>query len=60
MLLGDFEDLFDGILGGWDAETVNLELNSYYKLFNCKYYPAPIINKETFRKELQGLVKKEC
>ena len=56
-LLEDSEDLFDGTLGDWDTDPVNLELNQYYKPFNYKYYLVPIINKETFRKELKLLVK---
>ena len=47
-LLEYFEDLFDGTLGYWDTETVKLELKKYYKPFNCKCYPVPIINKEKF------------
>ena len=52
-LLGNFQDLFDGTIGDWDTETIDLELNPYSKPFNCKYYPVPIINNETFRKELK-------
>ena len=47
-ILKDSEDFFDGTLGDWDTELVDLELNTYVKLFNCKYYLVPIINKETF------------
>ena len=46
----DFEDLFDGTLGNWDTEPVDLELNTGSKLFNSKYHPVHIINKETFCK----------
>ena len=57
-ILQDFEDLFDGTLGDWDTDTINIELKPYYKTFNCKkYYQVPIFNKETFCKELQRLVK---
>ena len=34
-----------------------MELNLDYKMFNCKYYPVPIINKEIFHKEIKSLVK---
>ena len=37
-LLKYFEDLFDGTLGDGDKDTVQLELNTNYKQFNCKYY----------------------
>ena len=53
----DFEDLFDSTLGYWGTELVNLDINPYFKPFNCKYYLFPIINKETFRKEPKLLVK---
>ena len=49
-LLKYFGDLFDGNLGDWDTEPVDLESNPDYKLFNCKYYPVPRINKEAFNK----------
>ena len=55
-ILKDFFDLFDGTLGYWYIEPVDLELNTCYKPFDCKYYPVPEINKETFCKELERLV----
>ena len=48
-----FEEFFDGTLGDWDTELIDLELKPYSEPFNCKYYPVPRINKETFFKELQ-------
>ena len=48
--------MFDGTLGDWDTEPVDLELNPDSKPFNSRYYPVPIINKETLRKELKRLV----
>ena len=45
-----FEELFDGNLGDWYTSLVDLELNTDYKLFNCKYYPVPRINKWYFAK----------
>ena len=56
-LTEDLEDLFDGTLGNWDTEPVNLELKPDYKPFNIIYYPVPRINKETFLKELKLLVE---
>ena len=47
-LFKDFEDLFDGTLGDWTTEPVDLELKPDYKPFNIRYYPVPRINKETF------------
>ena len=56
-LLKYFEDLFGGALGDWATDTVDLELNPYSKPFNSRYYPVPIINKETFRKERKRIVE---
>ena len=49
-LLEDFEDLFDGTLGDWATEPVNLELNPVSKQFNSRYYPVPRINKGKIHK----------
>ena len=48
-LLKDFGELFGGTLGDWDIDLAKIELNPNYKPFNCKYYPVPIINKDTFK-----------
>ena len=47
-LIEDFRDLFDGILGDWSTEPVDLELKPDSKPLNSRYYPVSIINKETF------------
>ena len=47
-IIEDFKDLFEVTLGDWATEPINLELKPYYKPFNSRYYPVPIINKETF------------
>ena len=44
-LIQYFKDLFDGTLGDWVTEPVNLELNPDSKPFNSRYYPFPRINK---------------
>ena len=56
-LLEYFEELFVGTIGHFDTEIVDLEIHPDSKSFNCKYYPVLRINKETFCKELQCLVK---
>ena len=48
--------MFDGKLGYWATDPVELELKPYSKPFNIRYYPVPRINKEAFRKELKDLV----
>ena len=40
-----FEDLFDGTLGDWATEPVDLELNPDSKAFNSRYCPVPRINR---------------
>ena len=56
-LLEYFEDLFNGTLGRWVTEPVDLELNPGSKPFNSKYYPVPRIKKENFCKDLELLVE---
>ena len=56
-LFKDFKDLFDGNLGDWNIEPVDLELKPGSKPFNIRYYPVPWINKETFCKEIKRLVE---
>ena len=36
-LLEEFEDLFDGTLGDWSTEPVDLELKTVSKPFNGRY-----------------------
>ena len=57
IILQYFEGLLDGTLRDWYTYPVDSELNPYSKLFHCKYYPVPRINKEKFFKELKWLVK---
>ena len=55
-LLKDFEDLFDGTLGHWETEPIDIELKPDHKPSSARYYPVPRINKATFKKELLRLV----
>ena len=56
-LLKYLEDFFDGTLGDWDTEPVDLEIKPGSKPFDSKCYTVPIINKDTFCKELKSLLK---
>ena len=56
-LLEYFEEYFDGTLGNWYTDTFNLDINPGSKTFNSKYYLVPILNKETFSKDLKRLAK---
>ena len=49
-LIKSFYDLFDGTLGERYTEPADLGLKSEYKPFNCKHYPVPRINRQTFCK----------
>jgi hypothetical protein len=55
-LLRKYEDLFDGTLGKWNTDPVDIELRADSKPVSSRYYPVPRINKETFKKELMRLV----
>ena len=52
-ILEYFKEFFDGTIGDWDTEPIYLELKSYSKPFNCKYYPVPKIKKNKFCKDLK-------
>ena len=56
-LLEDFGDLFDGTLGYWDNDPVDLEINPDSKPMNSKYYPVPRINKENPKRSLNAYYK---
>ena len=53
-ILQYFEDLFYITLGDSAINPIDTELKTP---FSCKYYPVLGVNKETFCKELQILVK---
>jgi hypothetical protein len=55
-LLQKYEALFDGMMGKWNTDPVNIELRKDAKPVSSRYYPVPKINKETFRKELLHVV----
>ena len=56
IILKEFEDLFDGTLGDWATDPIDLDLKLGSNPFNIRYYPFPIINKEACFKELKRLV----
>ncbi|GFH61806.1 hypothetical protein CTEN210_18281 [Chaetoceros tenuissimus] len=49
--------MFDGTLGRWKTDPVKIQLKEGAKAVNSRWYPVPKINKETFKKELELLVK---
>jgi hypothetical protein len=56
-LLKDFEDLFDGTLGKWDTDPIDIETKPNHKPSSARYYLVPKINKATFKKELLRLIE---
>ena len=56
-LLIKYQDIFDGSLGAWKTDDVNFELKDGATPCSQRYYPVPHLYKETFKKELDRLVK---
>ena len=57
-LLREYEHLFDGTLGAYNAAPVKLELKDpAAKPFHSKSFSVPHIHEEMFKKELTGLVQ---
>ena len=48
-LLEEFEYLFDGTLGEWDTDPVDIESKPDHKPHSARYYPFLKINKEIFK-----------
>jgi len=63
-LLQKFEHLFDGTLGTWKTEPIDLELKDpNVKLYHAKPYPVPFSQEKKLRAELErmcqyGIVRK--
>jgi hypothetical protein len=57
-LLSKFEHLFDGTLGTWKTETIELELkNDNEKPYHAKPYPVPHSQEQKLREEVKRLVE---
>jgi len=50
-LLSEFKELFDGTLGDWKTEPVELELREGEKPHSSRYYPMPRVHKQTFKRK---------
>lgn len=63
-LLTDYEDLFDGTLGDFDTEPVNLELKPDAQPVHSRPFPVPRVHEQTLKTEVERLCKigvlKEC
>ena len=56
-LLIKYKEIFDGSLGVWKTDEVNFEMKDDAKPHSQRYYPVPHLYKETFKKELDRLVR---
>ena len=56
-LLIKYKKIFDGTLGEWKTDPVDFELVDEAKPHSQRHYPVPHLYKETFKKELDRLVK---
>jgi hypothetical protein len=56
VLLLNFEELFDGMLGDWKLPPVSFELKEGAKPYHGRPYPIPKIHKPTLMKEIDCLI----
>ena len=56
-LHSNYEELFDGSLGGWKISPVSVDLKKDAKPYHSRPYPVQYIYKEQFKKELESLEK---
>ena len=54
-LLERYADLFDGMLGKWNATQVNLELKEGAPPYHVRPYPIPKVHLDTLKMEVQRL-----
>ena len=55
-LLKENEDLFDGQLGDWVGDPIEIPLKEGAKPYHARAFPIPNIHTETFKKDLDRLV----
>ena len=56
-LLERYEDLFDGTLGKWNEEPVQLELKEGAEPYHARPFPVPRCHADTLKMEVERLVK---
>jgi len=54
-LLDKFKDLFDGGLGSWEGEALNLEVKDDAKPYHARAFPIPKSREEGLQKEINRL-----
>ena len=56
-LLIKYQSIFDGRLGEWNTDPVDLELKEGEKPHSQRHYPMPRVHRDVFKKEIDRLVK---
>ncbi len=56
VLLLEFEELFDSMLGDWKLPPVSFELKEGAKPYHGRPYPIPKIHKATLMKDIDHLI----
>ena len=56
-LLFKYASLFDGQLGSWKDETLDLELQDGVTPYHARAFPIPKVHIETLKMEVERLVK---
>jgi len=54
-LLEEFKELFDGTLGSWKDQQINIELKEGATPYHAKVFPIPKSREETLKKEIARL-----
>jgi len=53
--LTEFKELFDGTLGTWKDQQINIETKEGAKPYHAKAFPIPKSREETLKKEISRL-----
>jgi len=56
LLLENFKDLFDGSLGSWKGEALNIEVKDDVKPYHARAFPIPKSREEGLKKEINRLM----
>ena len=54
-LLEEYKDLFDGTLGSWKDQQINIELKEGVQPYHARAFPIPKSREETLKKEISRL-----
>jgi hypothetical protein len=56
-ILNKHKQLFDGSLGEWKKETLNIELKEGVKPYHARAFPIPRVHEQTLKMEVERLCK---